>query len=169
MILSSSSPSHIIFDFNKNTDVKNWIIVNDTVMGGKSLSYFNLNNYGYGVFEGSTSLENNGGFSSVRYRLDKKNIKGFTIIKIRLRGDGKKYQFRIKANSKDYHAYVATFLTSGEWQDIQIPIKDMYPTFRGKRLEKPNLSNEYIEEVRFLIGNKKAENFKLLVEKIELE
>lgn len=169
MILSSSSPAHVIFDFNKKADVKDWITVNDSVMGGESLSSFHLNNDGYGVFAGDISLENNGGFSSVRYNLEKKNMKGFTIIKIRLKGDGKKYQFRIKANSVDNHAYVATFLTSGEWQEIQIPIKDMYPTFRGRVLEQPNFSNEYIEEVRFLIGNKKAEYFKLLVDKIELQ
>ena len=92
-----------------------------------------------------------------------------TKIIIKLRGDGKKYQFRIKSNSGDYYSYIAPFLTSGEWQEIEIPIKDMYPSFRGRRLDQPNFSNNYIEELTFLIGNKKQEKFKLLIDKIELK
>ncbi len=45
----------------------------------------------------------------------------------------------------------------------------MYPTFRGKKLEKSNFSNEYIEEIAFLIGNKNEENFKLIIDNIVME
>jgi hypothetical protein len=47
-------------------------------------------------FEGSISLENNGGFSSVRYRFQKIQVKEYTSIVIKLQGDGKD-QFRIKS------------------------------------------------------------------------
>jgi hypothetical protein len=40
-------------------------------------------------FEGSISLENNGGFSSVRYRFQKIQVKEYTSIVIKLQGDGK--------------------------------------------------------------------------------
>jgi hypothetical protein len=36
MVLVSSLSSHIIFDFNKNSSISNWIVVDDVVMGGKS-------------------------------------------------------------------------------------------------------------------------------------
>jgi len=161
--------SQIIFDFNKNSDVRNWIILDDVVMGGESSGTFKLNADGLGVFEGNISLENNGGFSSVRYRFEKTLIiKGYTKIILKIRGDGKKYQFRIKSNSGDYYSYIAPFLTSGEWQEIEIPLKDMYPSFRGRTIDQPNFSNDYIEEITFLIGNKKKEQFKLLIDKIEL-
>jgi hypothetical protein len=39
-----------------------------------------------GVFEGSISLENNGGFSSVRYRFQKIQVKEYTSIVIKLQG-----------------------------------------------------------------------------------
>jgi NADH dehydrogenase [ubiquinone] 1 alpha subcomplex assembly factor 1 len=45
----------------------------------------------------------------------------------------------------------------------------MYPSFRGRRLNQPNFSNDSIEELTFLIGNKKSEKFKLLIDKIVLE
>ena len=105
----------------------------------------------------------------MRYRFLKRTIKGDTQVKITLRGDGKKYQFRVKSNAGDYYSYIAPFLTSGEWQEIVIPLRDMYPSFRGRRLNQPNFSNDSIEELTFLIGNKKSERFKLLIDKIVLE
>ena len=151
------------------SDLQDWIIVNDVVMGGRSSSTFKLDEDGEGVFEGNISLENNGGFSSLRYRFLKRTIKGDTQVKITLRGDGKKYQFRVKSNAGEYYSYIAPFLTSGEWQEIVIPLRDMYPSFRGRRLNQPNFSNDSIEELTFLIGNKKSERFKLLIDKIVLE
>jgi len=168
-ILFTSMQAQVIFDFNKKSDLQDWIIVNDVVMGGRSSSTFKLDEDGEGVFEGNISLENNGGFSSLRYRFLKRTIKGDTQVKITLRGDGKKYQFRVKSNAGDYYSYIAPFLTSGEWQEIVIPLGDMYPSFRGRRLNQPNFSNDSIEELTFLIGNKKSERFKLLIDKIVLE
>ena len=169
MILFTSVTSKVIFNFNKKSDLQDWIIVDDVVMGGESSGSFKLNPDGFGVFEGSISLDNNGGFSSLRYRSKKILIKEYTKVIIKLRGDGKKYQFRIKSNSGDYYSYISSFLTSGEWQEVEIPLKDMYPSFRGRRLDQANFSNDYFEEIAFLIGNKKKEKFKLLIKKIELK
>ena len=168
MTIFSSMPSQVIFDFNKSAEIQNWLIVDDVVMGGKSSGTFNLNTDGFGVFEGSISLDNNGGFSSVRYRFEKTLVKEYSTVHIKLRGDGKKYQFRIKAKSGDYYSYISPFQTTGEWQEIEIPLKDMYPSFRGRKLDQPNFSDDYIEEITFLIGNKKEEDFQLIIDKIEL-
>lgn len=169
LILFSLMSSKIIFDFNKKSSLQNWVIVDDVVMGGESSGSFKLNEDGFGVFQGRISLDNNGGFSSLRYRFQKIAVENYTQIVIKLKGDGKNYQFRIKSNSGDYYSYILPFSTSGEWQEITIPLKDMYPSFRGRRLEQPNFSDDAIEEVTFLIGNKKNENFKLLLDTIELK
>jgi len=169
ILLFSLMASKVIFDFNKNSDIQDWMIVDDVVMGGESAGSFKLNAEGFGVFEGNISLDNNGGFSSLRYRFPKITVKDYTSIIIKLKGDRKNYQFRIKSNSGDYYSYIAPFSSSGEWQEIEIPLKDMYPSFRGKRLDQPNFHEGTIEEIAFLIGNKKAENFKLIIDKIELK
>ena len=161
--------TQMIFDFNKKSNIENWVIVDDVVMGGRSSGTFGLNEDGQGVFQGTVSLENNGGFSSVRYRFEKMQIKESTKVVIKLKGDGKQYQFRIKASSGDYYSYISTFSTNGEWQEIEIPLIEMYPSFRGRRLDQPNFSDETMEEVAFLIGNKKKEEFWLLLDKIELK
>lgn len=91
LIFITMNTTLMIFDFNKESDISNWLVVDDTVMGGRSKGSFKLNSDGYGVFEGAISLENNGGFSSLRHRFEKLNVSNFKTIKIRLKGDGKKY------------------------------------------------------------------------------
>jgi hypothetical protein len=159
----------VIFDFNKKSNVEDWVIVDDGVMGGRSKGNFKLSKDGFGVFEGKISLENNGGFSSLRYKFPKIETKEYSKVVLKLKGDGKQYQFRVKTNSGDYYSYITTFSTSGKWQEIEIPLKDMYPSYRGRKLDQPNFSGDYIEEIMFLIGNKKEENFKLLLDNLELK
>lgn len=161
--------TYVIFDFNTKSNIENWKIVDDVVMGGQSSGSFALNTDGHGVFQGIISLENNGGFSSVRYSFKKIDVKEYTKVILKIRGDGKDYQFRIKSNSSDYYSYITSFSTSGEWEEIEIYLKNLYPSFRGRKLDQPNFSGDYIEELTFLIGNKKQEKFKLLIDKIELK
>ncbi len=167
LMLDMNSP--IIFDFNKKSDINEWRVVNDVVMGGKSSGNFKLSEEGHGLFTGHVSLENNGGFSLVEYTFNGMSVKGFSKVRIRLRGDGKDYQFRIRNSSDDYYSFIYTFSTSGEWENIEIPLKEMYPSFRGRKLDMPNFSGDKIEQVAFLIGNKKEQDFKLLIDKIELQ
>jgi len=168
MVLVSSLSSQIIFDFNKNSSTSSWVVIDDVVMGGRSNGNFQLNKDGNGVFSGKISLDNNGGFSSVRYGFKKLNVEKFSSISLKIKGDGKNYQFRIKHKSSDYASYITSFSSSGKWQEIEIPLNSMYPSFRGRKLDEPNFFHETIEEVTFLIANKKNEDFILLIDKIEL-
>ena len=136
-------------------------MVDDVVMGGKSTGNFELNKDGHAVFYGYVSLENYGGFSSVRTRFKAKEIGNHTKVVIRLKGDGKDYQFRIKSSPRDYFSYIKPFETSGEWQEIEIPLASLYPSFRGRTLDLPNFDAKSFEEIAFLIANKKEEKFNL--------
>jgi len=159
----------IVFNFEKDKDLKEWFIVNDDVMGGISESNFSINKDGSGIFKGYISTENNGGFCSIRHSLSRKYIGNNNILKLKIKGDGKDYQLRIKANRNDYFSYVVTFKTTGEWEEIEIPLKEMYPSFRGRKLNMQNFNNNYFEQIAFLVGNKKNEKFKLIIDRITLE
>lgn len=158
-----------IFDFSKKSSLNSWYIINDNVMGGVSRSNISINENGNAVFNGSVSLENNGGFCSVRHDLSEKSVSDFEKISLRIKGDGKKYQFRIRENRNDYYSYISYFETSGDWETIEISLKEMYPVFRGRKLNMPNFSGNSIEEVAFLIGNDKEETFQIEIDKIELK
>ena len=158
-----------IYDFSKNATANDWKIVDDVVMGGESNGRFSIDNEENGVFEGRISLDNNGGFSSVRHLSEKVEVTKNSVVVIRLKGDGKDYQFRIKMNKNDNYSYITTFQTSGEWETIEIQLSDLYPSFRGRKLEMPNFESNSFEEITFLIGNKKSESFKLILDKIEVK
>jgi hypothetical protein len=159
----------LIFNFHENVDIQNWKVVDDTVMGGESFGKFKLSDEGHGLFSGYVTTENNGGFSSLRHDFDPLSVKGYKKVIITLKGDGKNYQFRVKASPSDYYSYIKEFSTSGEWEEIVIPLNEMYASFRGRALNMPNFSSDTISEITFLIGNKRKENFELLLDKIELE
>ncbi|MBT8393915.1 MAG: CIA30 family protein [Bacteroidia bacterium] len=163
------STNPIIFDFNSSSNIKEWVIVNDDVMGGLSKSSIILNDKGHGEFSGYVTTENNGGFSSSRHNLESKSVSDFKNVVLKIKGDGKNYQFRIKKSRFDRASYITTFKTSGEWEIISIPLSDFYPSFRGYKLNKPNFDGSSIEVVTFLIANKKNEHFKLLIDSISLE
>ena len=164
-----SDVNQLIYDFNLNSDTSDWRIIDDGVMGGRSSGNFNKSVEGFGVFYGKISLENNGGFSSLRYKFPKKNLNSFKEVVLKVKGDGKNFQFRIKNKNTDYHSFITVFETNGAWQTITIKLSEMYPTFRGRQLSIGNFSSKNIEEIAFLIGNKTEENFKLEIDKIYLQ
>lgn len=159
----------VLFDFNKDIDLTQWRVVDDVVMGGRSDGQFGISESGHGVFQGEVSLENNGGFSSVRYWFDQKNVESHERVKIRLKGDGKRYQFRVKSNQRDRFNYIYEFKTSGEWEWIEIPFSVMVPGFRGRKLNIPNYDGKHLAEIAFLISNKVPESFRLEIDKITLK
>jgi NADH dehydrogenase [ubiquinone] 1 alpha subcomplex assembly factor 1 len=161
--------SQLIFDFNHNANITDWKIVDDVVMGGRSNGQFKIDSDGNGIFSGDVSVENNGGFSSVRYQFEKINTTKESKVIIRLKGDGKEYQFRIKNNRNTYYSYITNFKTSGDWENIIINLKDLYPSFRGQTMNIPNFAGNSLEEIVFLIGNKKNETFTLVLDRIDIE
>ena len=160
---------NIIYHFNNEDNLKEWVIVNDDVMGGVSKSNLTINKNSNGVFGGKISTAYNGGFASVRYNCKRIYIKDKKSIKLKIKGDEKEYQLRIKANTNDYYSYILPFKTSGKWEEIIIRLKEMYASFRGRRLDIKNFNNDYIEQITFLFGNKKNENFKLIIDSIIIE
>lgn len=166
MILMNSL---LLFDFGSSSDWSVWEIENDVVMGGKSTSQLSRSKEGNAVFTGYVSLENDGGFASMQYHFKSKDISGYDKAVIHLKGDGKEYQFRIKANLDEKASYIYTFKTTGEWQSVEIPLAEMEPSYRGNKLNQPNFNAGKIQEVRYMIANGKAENFRLEIDKIELQ
>jgi len=169
LIMATTLSNLVLFDFAKNKDTGKWMVVNDGVMGGLSKGTFTAGENGTAEFKGTISLENNGGFSSVRCSTGKIDVEGFTTLELHLKGDGKKYQVRIQENSSDYWSYIYYFQTSGAWETIKIPLAEMYPSFRGRKLNLPNYSGKTMVELIFLIGNSKAESFNLELRKAELK
>ena len=166
--LVSAQSNDMIFEFKKDSDLGQWQVVDDVVMGGRSNGTLELNENGNGVFKGDVSIENNGGFSSIQLRLKAKKTDEKAAISLRLKGDGSDFQFRIKASTRDRHSYIYNFKTSGDWENISIPLSDMSPSFRGYSLQIPNFNHDKIEQIGVLKSSKENNTFKLEIKHIYL-
>lgn len=155
----------VIFEPNNGA---RWFVVDDVVMGGMSDGRVTYMDDGLLHFYGLVSTANNGGFSSIRMRPGSVELEKVEAFEIKLKGDGKAFQFRVKSDEYQRYSYAYTFETSGEWEVIRIPFKEMQATFRGRKIDVPPYPGKKIDEVAFLIGNKKNESFDLIVERIEV-
>jgi len=152
-----------LFDFTTTTNSPAWQIVNDDVMGGVSTSRFQVSTNG-AVFSGVVSLENNGGFASVRSSPVRADFAGCDAFLTRVRGDGRRYKFTARSDrSFDSAIYQIVFATKkGEWEEHRLPMKDMVPTFRGRVLsDEPPLDPARVASVGFLISDKQDGPFRL--------
>ncbi|MEM9142010.1 MAG: CIA30 family protein [Bacteroidota bacterium] len=160
--------AHVLLQFTPQTDPNTWLVVNDGVMGGLSQGAFAITEAGHGLFSGTVSLENNGGFTSVRHRFEPFEVSSYQSVVLRLRGDGKTYKFRIKSNQGEKHSYTLPFATTREWQTVSLTFEKMAPKFRGRYLDMPHYPGKIMSEIGFLIANKKKEGFRLEIDFIAL-
>lgn len=160
----------LILDFKNTDEIEYWRIVNDGVMGGLSKSEIIFSKNNTALFKGIVSLENNGGFASTRTIPRSYELDGYHGIRLRVKGDGKTFQFRMRTNDRfDGASYRYQFETKmNTWMIIEIPFHECVPVFRGRILEevKPILPEE-IQQIGFLISNKKAEKFQLEIDWIK--
>ena len=160
---ADTSSDKILFDFTTTTNSPAWQIVNDDVMGGVSTSRFQVLTNG-AVFSGVVSLENNGGFASVRSSPIRQIVSGLDAFVVRVRGDGRRYKFTVRNDTGfDTPIYQCAFTTKrGEWQEHRLPFKDFVPTFRGRVLSDVSQLNPVkVSSVGFLISDKQDGGFKL--------
>jgi monofunctional biosynthetic peptidoglycan transglycosylase len=157
-----SAPDKFVVDFQSPTNAR-WQVVNDDVMGGVSASSFRITN-GVAVFRGDVSLENNGGFASVRSLPAQHDLGKADSFVIRVRGDGRRYKFTARMDqSFDSAIYQCGFTTKqGEWEEHRLPLKDFVASFRGRVLaHEPPLNAGGVTSVGFLISDKQAGAFQL--------
>ena len=160
----------LIEDFNL-TNHLNWEVINDVVMGGISESNFQITTDQTAVFSGRVSLENNGGFASVRALIHESVSGDFKKIVIRVKGDGKTYSFRIRTDQNfDGVAYASSFSTKkDELTELEFSPADFVPTFRGRTpSDAPPLKNLQINQVGFLISEKQSGSFKVVIDWIKV-
>ena len=160
-----------LYDFTHQETSGLWMIVNDGVMGGISESRLSLDQQGFLVFEGRVSLDYGGGFASVRSILNRLDADPYDGILIRFKGDGKRYQLRLRqVDRMEGVAYLQHFETkTGEWEEVFLPFHSFQASYRGRRLpDYPKLDTRRISQLGLMISDKQEGNFRLEVQRIAL-
>ena len=113
-----------MFRFASPDAAGSWQAVNDGVMGGVSDGRFRITERQTLEFYGTLSLENNGGFTSVRSRPADLGLRAGDTLVARVRGDGREYQLNLYTSARgrafSYRAPVQT--RTGEWTEVRIPL-----------------------------------------------
>jgi len=160
-----------LFDFTRTDARKEWQTVNDGVMGGVSEGKFKITDTKTLEFFGKLSLENNGGFASVRTRAKKIGLeKGDTLV-AKVRGDGREYSLNLYLNKPliafSYRATVQT--KKDEWIEVKLPLDKFEATSFGRVVKDAGpVKPEEINALGFMLGDKKAGPFKMEIEWIKV-
>lgn len=170
ILAADDDKDHFLFNFKDKNAAEQWQPVNDGVMGGRSDGRLKITAIETMEFFGTLSLENNGGFASVRTRPKTLGLKNMDIIVARVRGDGREYTLNLYTpNRSTAFSYRATFQTKkDEWVEVEVPLDKFIATSFGQVVPNQPLSADAITGLGILLGDKKAGPFKLEVEWIKV-
>ena len=165
------SEQSALVDFGKKEQASGWNAVNDGVMGGRSVGKLKTTDGGTMRFYGMLSLENNGGFASVRsgqLNIEMQPEDGF---RVRLKGDGRTYIFNLYPKTRrmafSYRAALPT--VAGEWTEVVVPLKSFTPTSFGRRVQNNRpLAPDQISRIGFMLSDKKPGSFALDIEWVKV-
>jgi hypothetical protein len=152
-----SSEPNVIVDFS--SEVSRWPSIDDRVMGGISSSRMVLEE-GHATFRGTVSFDNNGGFASIRSLPQLQHLSRYDGLVLRLRGDGKRYGFRIRTSASfDGVSYqVMIDPPAGEWTNLEVRFRDFVPVYRGRIVEgHPPLDPSRITTMGLIISRQEGE------------
>jgi hypothetical protein len=125
---------HMIFDFTEPAGIQSWRSIDDRIMGGCSISRPELVDGGL-LFRGVLSLDNGGGFASIRSPENNYRLGGCEGLLLQVRGDGKRYKLGLRTDGFfDGISYQAGFVAGDEWEEVYLPFIDFTPTHHGQRL-----------------------------------
>lgn len=143
-----------LFDFSDPARDGGFTPIGDAVMGGRSRGRASAAR-GVLRFDGVVSLENGGGFASIRSAPAAFDLSGAAGIALRVRGDGRRYRLALRAgDTPDDASWQAAFETAtGGWEVILLPLALFAPVRRGRPApEAGSLRPDRIRTVGFLVG-----------------
>ncbi len=153
--------------FDSAADTGTWFIVNDTVMGGVSTAQGYVGD-SILTFNGDLSLENNGGFTSIRRDLTT-DLTGYAGIQMRVRGDGRSYYFRLSDNSDGREtSHEQLFATrANEWTTVALRFDELTANFRGFAVDRPPLDPANLRTISVMLREKNPGWFQLEIDWIQ--
>ena len=167
----AEKPLQPLLDFAGTDPAQKWQAVNDGVMGGVSDGRFRITPDKTMEFSGRLSLENNGGFASVRTKPVDFDIKSGDTLVVRVKGDGREYVLNLYTKSRrmafSYRAPLPT--TRDEWTEVSVPLGEFIPTAFGNRVKGMGpVEPDQINSLGFMLSDKKPGPFKLEVDWVKI-
>jgi monofunctional biosynthetic peptidoglycan transglycosylase len=157
----------MLIDFRLAGQTEAWRGVDDRVMGGVSHSRLESTEEGTAAFRGDLSLDQGGGFASVRCDFDPRDLSRERGIALRVRGDGRTYKLRLRdrlgAGIVDHQARFET--VPGVWSTVLLPFDSFVPTSRGRVVPGAEpLDLRSVTTIGLLVSDRQEGRFELEIE-----
>jgi hypothetical protein len=172
IFLFTSMPS-LTFDFGTTCDsCDDWFVVLDGVMGGRSQGDVSMTESSI-IFKGKVSLENNGGFASLRTSYGDFDLSSYKMVSVRYRSTGQDFGLTLNKYRQFWRPNYKVNLpiTDGAWKTMSLQLED-FKTYRLGEEIPGNPSKEDLKEIirLGLISNTKAATtFEIEVDSIVFE
>jgi monofunctional biosynthetic peptidoglycan transglycosylase len=156
----------LILPFTEPAEVQAWRAIDDRIMGGCSLSRPEYIAGGGLRFRGVVSLDNGGGFASIRSPEADYALGGLAGVRLRVYGDGRRYKLGLRTDRFfDGISYQTGFTPPPDaWEEIDLPFADFVATHHGRRLTTvAPLDPARIQSFSLFIAERQAGPFHLEV------
>lgn len=147
-----------LFDFTRPRPgmAEMWGAIDDVVMGGVSASGLSLEQ-DRAVFSGHVSVENSGGFASIRTRnfATPLNLADYAGISLRVRGNGQRYKLFLRPTEQwDGLGYAYSFDTDPlAITNLLLPFRNFVPVQRAKTVaDGPFLDPSRISSLQVMLS-----------------
>lgn len=159
-------------DFGHDKSGADWQIINDGVMGGLSEGKAVFTDSSL-CYSGSISLDNNGGFSSLRSRFGAMDLSEYETVSIRFRSEGQPFAFVLETSRVWYQpSFRYQFATAqDEWKTVTMNLAEFKETRVGRETGQTISENQLEEVIRmgFINAGKYESDFELEIDYIVFE
>lgn len=142
-----------------------WQAVNDGVMGGLSKGRPIIQKNSKMIFKGKISLDNNGGFSSIRSFGATYDLGKYLGFELRVKGDGRMYYLTARNPGPRMLAYWSPITPiKDKWVTIRIPFAAFYATLFGRKISGIKFDPQRVSSVGFMLYDKREGDFELEID-----
>ncbi|MCM8557755.1 CIA30 family protein [Sphingomicrobium sediminis] len=174
MILAAAQPENCwtIADFSDPEEARRWQVVNDGVMGGRSVGEAAIRD-GALYFAGTINT-NGGGFSSLRRSLDPGALDGAGRIRVTMQGDGRDYQLSMRSDVAwrgrpvAYRGSLDPLGVETGWQVASVKLSDNLDTsIFGRTVRAPTFEPAAAREIGIILADGQDGDFAVRIKRIE--
>lgn len=164
-------PCYRLTDFDSLAANQRWRVVNDDVMGGRSLGGLSFD-VGTMVFAGEIDTVG-GGFSSVRLPLEPQALVPYDRIVLRVRPDQRDYLVTfdddlVSRDRRVSHRAPIELQSPGIWQTVSVSFDDLFPAVFGRPLHSLPFRKDLATRMGLMIADGIDGPFRVEIGWIEL-
>jgi NADH dehydrogenase [ubiquinone] 1 alpha subcomplex assembly factor 1 len=158
-------------DFDSDDANQRWLVVNDDVMGGRSLGGLSFDG-GILTFEGVIDTDG-GGFSSLRLPLEPQALSPYDRIELRARPDERSYMVTFdddlaSGDRQVSHRAPIEFPAPGEWQIVSVSFDKLSAAIFGRPIDDLPFRKDLASRMGLMISDGVDGPFSLEIDWIEL-